>query len=137
MDDLGLVTALQWHSKEVESRSEIKVDFTDNIDDEEIPIDIATGIFRIYQEALTNAVRHANAHRVTSSLELSGSELILRIKDDGKGIDHNAKANIKTLGLIGIKERTFALGGKFELKSKPGQGTELCISVPLPALSPE
>lgn len=135
LDDLGLVTALQWHSKELEKRSEIKVHFTTNISDEEIPVDIATALFRIYQEALTNAVRHSNAQEVKSSLILEGRELILKTKDDGTGIDQTAKANIKTLGLIGIKERTFALGGKYELKSEQGQGTELRISVPLPGLA--
>jgi signal transduction histidine kinase len=59
----------------------------------------------------------------------------LEIKDDGKGIDPKAKANTKSFGLIGIKERTFVMGGKFELKSEPGSGTELCISIPLSLLS--
>ena len=134
LDDLGLVTALQWHSKEVEKRSEIKVHFSANISDEEIPVDIATGLFRIYQEALTNAVRHANAHEVNSYLQLTNNELLLKIKDDGRGIDHTVKTNIKTFGLIGIKERIFALGGKYQLKSKPGEGTELSISIPLPVM---
>jgi signal transduction histidine kinase len=97
----------------------------------DIPVAIATGIFRIYQEALTNAVRHSNAHEINSSLQLNNNDLILRVKDDGKGIDQFAKTNTKTLGLIGIKERTIVLGGKYEFKSEPGKGTELCISIPL------
>lgn len=135
LDDLGLVTALQWHGKEVEKRSGIKVHFSTDFTDEEIPVDIATGLFRIYQEALTNAVRHANAHEISSYLQLKDGELLLKIKDDGRGIDDTVKANSKTLGLIGIKERTFALGGKYYLNSKPGQGTELSISIPLPGMA--
>ena len=131
LDDLGLISALEWHSREVEKRSEIKVHFTTDMQEQDMPVDIATGIFRIYQEALTNAVRHSNAHEISSSLQLKNNQLILRVKDDGKGIDDTAKTNTKTLGLIGIKERTFVLGGKYELKSEPGQGTELCISIPL------
>jgi PAS domain S-box-containing protein len=134
LDDLGLVAALEWHSREVEKRSEIKVHFVTTLSEQAIAVDVATGIFRIYQEALTNAVRHANAHEINSSLQLIDSQLVLKIKDDGKGIDHKAKATTKTLGLIGIKERTFVLGGKYELKSGPGEGTELCISIPIPNL---
>jgi signal transduction histidine kinase len=135
LDDLGLIAALEWHSREVEKRSEIKVHFATRMTDQEIPVDVATGIFRIYQEALTNAVRHANAHEIKSSLQINNNQLILEIKDDGKGIDPKAKANTKSFGLIGIKERTFVMGGKFELKSEPGSGTELCISIPLSLLS--
>ena len=135
LDDLGLIAALEWHSKEVEKRSEIKVHFATPLTEQEIPADVATGIFRIYQEALTNAVRHANAHEIKSSLQINNNQLILKIKDDGKGIDPNAKANTKSFGLIGIKERTFVMGGKFELKSELGSGTELCISIPLSLLS--
>jgi PAS domain S-box-containing protein len=131
LDDLGLIAALEWHSREVEKRSEIKVHFSTHLTEQEIPADVATGIFRIYQEALTNAVRHANAHEIKSSLQINNNQLILEIKDDGKGIDPKAKANTKSFGLIGIKERTFVMGGKFELKSEPGYGTELCISIPL------
>jgi len=131
LDDLGLISALEWHSREVEKRSEIKVHFSTKMLEQDIPVAIATAIFRIYQEALTNAVRHANAHEINSSLQLNDNELILRVKDDGKGIDQSAKTNTKTLGLLGIKERTIVLGGKYELKSEPGKGTELCISIPL------
>ena len=131
LDDLGLIPALEWHSREVEKRSEIKVHFSTQMPEQDIPVAIATGIFRIYQEALTNAVRHANAHEINSSLQLNANELILRVKDDGKGIDQSAITNTKTLGLVGIKERIIVLGGKYELKSEPGKGTELCISIPL------
>ena len=132
LDDLGLIAALEWQSREVENRSEIKVHFATHMAEQDIPVDIATGIFRIYQEALTNALRHANAHEIKSSLQINNNQLILKIRDDGRGIDPNTKPNKKSFGLIGIKERTFVMGGKFELKSEPGRGTELCISIPLP-----
>jgi signal transduction histidine kinase len=131
LDDLGLIAALEWHSHEVERRSDIRVHFKTTLSEQAITVDVATGIFRIYQEALTNAVRHANAHEINSSLQLNDNALVLRIKDDGKGIDHKEETNTKTLGLIGIKERTFVLGGKYELKSEPGEGTEISISIPL------
>jgi PAS domain S-box-containing protein len=131
LDDLGLIAALEWHSEEVEKRSEIKVNFSTDMVEPHLPVAMATGIFRIYQEVLTNAVRHANAHAITSSLRLKDNNLILKIKDDGQGMDLAAAGIKKTLGLIGIKERTFVLGGKYDLKSEPGKGTEVQVSIPL------
>ena len=130
LDDFGLIAALEWHSGEVAKRSEIKVNFSADMPEPDIPVALATGIFRIYQELLTNAVRHANAHVITSSLRLKDNHLILKVKDDGQGMDPAITGTKKTLGLIGIKERTFALGGKFDLKSEPGKGTEVQISIP-------
>lgn len=130
LDDLGLIAALEWHSEEVEKRSEVKVNFTADRLNPEISGAMATAIFRIYQEVLTNALRHANAHIVTSSLRLEDNWIILKINDDGKGMDSDTIGTKKTLGLIGIKERTFALGGKYDFKSEPGKGTEVQISIP-------
>ena len=130
LDDLGLVAALVWHSKEVERRAEIKVSFSSDVE-EEIPANITTGLFRIFQEALTNAVRHANAQEITTTLTMVNGELVLTIKDDGKGMDLESVASKKTLGLIGIKERTFLLGGRCDITSKPGEGTKLRVTVPL------
>ncbi|HYF29616.1 MAG TPA: PAS domain S-box protein [Chitinophagaceae bacterium] len=133
LDDLGLIAALEWHSEEVENRSEIKVNFTTDIQEPELPVAMATGIFRIYQEVLTNAVRHSNAHVITSSLRLQDDCLVLAVKDDGIGMDQSLVKTKKTLGLVGIKERTFLMGGKFDLFSEPGKGTEIRISIPLQA----
>jgi PAS domain S-box-containing protein len=131
LDDLGLIAALEWQSGEVEKRSEIKVNFSGDMTEPDIPLSVATGIFRIYQELLTNAVRHANAHIITSSLKLKDDQLVLKIKDDGQGMDPAITGSKKTLGLVGIKERTFVLGGKYDLKSEPGKGTEIQVSVPI------
>jgi two-component system sensor histidine kinase UhpB len=130
LDDLGLIAALEWHSKEVEKRSEIKVDFSSSAHNLILPVETATAIFRIYQEVLTNAVRHSNASVIVGSLEVAGHSLCLHIKDNGKGMDKIAIYSGKTLGLVGIKERTFILGGKFEFHSEPGEGTEVNIIVP-------
>lgn len=131
LDDLGLLAALEWHSKEVEKRSEIKVNFEAPVQEPELSIAAATGIFRIFQELLTNAVRHANAHLINATLQLKGDVLLLVVADDGAGMDLSAGRAKKTLGLLGIKERTFLLGGKFDLQSQPGKGTVVTISIPL------
>ena len=131
LDDLGLVTALQWHSLEVEKRFGIKISFVSEFDVLEVPVATATGLFRIYQEALTNAVRHANARQVNSTLQMANNKIILQIQDDGKGMDIDNDLKKKSFGLLGIKERAFVMGGNYELKSEPGKGTHLLISVPL------
>lgn len=131
LDDLGLVTALQWHSAEVEKRFDIKINFVSEFDIVEVPVATATGLFRIYQEALTNAVRHANARQVNSTLQMANNRIILQIQDDGKGMDINTDLKKKSFGLLGIKERAFIMGGEYELKSEPGKGTNLLVSVPV------
>jgi PAS domain S-box-containing protein len=131
LDDLGLVTALQWHSAEVEKRFGIKINFVSEFDVVEVPVAIATGLFRIYQEALTNAVRHANAHEVSGTLQMVNNKIILQIQDDGKGIDLDNDLKKKSFGLLGIKERAFVMGGQYELKSSPGKGTQILVSVPV------
>lgn len=131
LDDLGLIAALEWYSEEVQERSGMQVDFTATIAEPILSASTATAIFRIYQEVLTNTMRHARASRVTGLLRISNNCLILEVKDDGQGMElSNAESN-KTLGLIGIKERTFLLGGNYELMSKLGEGTEIKITIPI------
>ncbi|MCW3120375.1 MAG: domain S-box protein [Chitinophagaceae bacterium] len=131
LDDLGLEAALEWQSQEVQKRFGIQIKFKSEFPEIELPVGIATGLFRVYQEALTNAVRHANAHTINSKLLLSGSKIILEIYDDGKGMDLNAGPTKKSFGLLGIKERVFVMNGKYEIKSEPGKGTFLSVAVPL------
>jgi len=130
LDDLGLVAALEWQSQEVQTRFGIRINFISPEEEVNPPVDISTGLFRIYQEALTNAVRHANAHVIDSSLKVENERIILEIRDDGKGIDMAAGGKKKSFGLLGIKERVFVMNGQYELKTEPGKGTSLHISVP-------
>jgi two-component system, NarL family, sensor histidine kinase UhpB len=131
LDDFGLVPALQWQSQEVETRFGIQVLFKTNFTEGDIPAAISTGLFRIYQEALTNAVRHANAHVINTSLTMSDNGISMDIKDDGKGMDAASGSKKKSFGLLGIKERVFVMNGHYELHSEPGKGTHLRVSVPL------
>ena len=129
---VGIVRpAEQTHSNEVEKRFGIKINFVSEFDVIEVPVPIATGLFRIYQETLTNAVRHANAKEVSSTLQKIDGKIVLQIQDDGKGMDVNNDLKKKSFGLLGIKERAFVMGGDYELKSEPGKGTYICVSVPV------
>lgn len=129
LDDLGLVAALEWHSREFNRRFNIDVDFMAENPELKTTDAIATGLFRMYQESLTNVARHAEAQHVTALLKLINNEIHLSVTDDGKGFDTNGKR--KTLGLLGMKERAMMIGGQLEITSEPGKGTTVYITVPL------
>ena len=131
LDDLGLVAALDWQSDEFEKRSNIRVNFSSNLNEALVMPDISTALFRIYQELLTNVARHSKASAVTAAIFLDDHKLILKVEDNGQGFDMSNILNKKTLGLRGIKERTSLIGGTYEIKSSPGSGTSVFISVPL------
>ena len=131
LDDLGLLPALEWHSEEFEKRSGTKVDFINDVGDITVPPEVATGIFRIYQELLTNIARHANASLVKATLSKDDSLVYFCIQDNGVGFDLETIRSKRTLGLLGIKERTLLFGGSYEFISKPGEGSVTTISIPL------
>jgi signal transduction histidine kinase len=90
----------------------------------------AVGLFRILQEALTNVMRHAQAHTVELTLELAGDELCLTVSDDGVGFVA-AEGRPTSFGLVGMRERVLIMGGRLELESEPGEGTSLKVWVPV------
>lgn len=131
LDDLGLLAALEWQSEEFERRSGTRVVFTNKAGDISVLPEKATALFRIYQEVLTNVARHANASQVDAILDSDDKRLYFSIRDNGVGFDVNAIKDKKTLGLLGIKERSLLIGGTYEIKSNPGQGSEIMVSIPL------
>ena len=131
LDDVGLTEAMEWQSSEFEKRSGIKVMFSSSGDAITVPVNISIGLFRIYQESLTNVARHAEASEVVSSLVLQDHKLALSITDNGKGFDPASIGHKKTLGLLGMKERTVMMGGSYTIKSHPGEGTTVSINVPV------
>jgi signal transduction histidine kinase len=135
LDDLGLVTALEWHSEQFEKRSGIQVEFINKTNDLYIEPHVATALFRIYQEVLTNVARHSNAGMVTATLQNNEKELSFSIADNGVGFNLDTIGKKSTLGLLGIKERSLLIGGTYDIKSKPGEGAEVMIIVPLAALN--
>ena len=97
--------------------------------------EIELAAFRLAQEALNNAVRHAQAQQVTLLVRLEDHALLLMITDDGAGFDPTVAAEPspegKHLGLMGMKERVLLLGGQMEIISQPGQGTRINVSLPV------
>ena len=97
----------------------------------EIDRDIATGLFRIFQESLTNAAKHAEATEITVSLQKINDQLILHIRDNGLGYENEAVKNKKTFGILGMQERSLMMGGECRIKSETGTGTSVEVMVPL------
>lgn len=131
LDNLGLVEAMAWQATEFTNRTGIQIDFQSGIQDLAIQPDTATVLFRIFQEALTNVTRHADATTVSVAIELREERLILKIRDDGKGFDSEKKGNKTTWGLLGMKERALMIGGTFEIESRPMEGTVITVTAPL------
>lgn len=132
LDDLGLAAAMEWHLKEFEKRSGMKTRFAARPAELELPNEIKTALFRIFQESLTNVARHSGATEVKVLLRRANGELMLCVEDNGRGFDKEALDKIKTLGVLGMKERTLMLQGHYEIDSAPGKGTMVTVSVPLP-----
>lgn len=134
LDDVGLVGALEWQSQEFEKRSGIKTQFQSNLHESQIPDNVSIALFRIFQESLTNVARHSGGTQVISSLTQKDRNMVLVISDNGNGFDIKRIKAKKTLGLLGMKERVLMIGGNYDISSRPGQGTIVSVSVPLPEL---
>jgi PAS domain S-box-containing protein len=131
LDDLGLISAMEWQSEEFEKRFKIITVFKANITVLDIDAEVATGLFRVFQESLTNILRHSKASEVNASLHLEHESLTLQITDNGVGFEVDNIGEKKTLGLLGMKERTLMMGGTYQITSDPGMGTTVLITVPI------
>ncbi len=129
LDDHGLLEAIEWLGKQFTAHTDIPVKFTTTETELKLPEPIATCIFRVYQEALTNITRYAQAGKVFTSLSIADDTITVSIEDDGKGFDTTVQTK-KSFGILGMKERLLSLNGKFELASSPGKGTVVNISIP-------
>lgn len=131
LDDLGLEEALEWYSTDFQKRTGVNVKFNSTLLNNQLPNNISTALFRIYQESLTNIARHADATLVSAGLKSNHSVITLTIKDNGKGFDIKKIRTKNTLGLLGINERAILIGGKCDIQSRIGKGTVITITVNL------
>ncbi len=131
LDDLGIVAAIEYESKEFQERTGVKCKLKLMDQDVEMDPEIATAIFRIFQEALTNVLRHANATQVDVSLKRRANSIVLEVKDNGRGITEEQNSDPESLGLLGMKERASFHGGEVKIQGIQGKGTTLTVSIPL------
>ena len=131
LDDLGLIDALQWQSHEFEKRTGITCGFNTTFKDSTFEKHLSTGIFRVFQETLTNIARHAHASEIMTHLEKIEDNIVLQVHDNGKGFNEVEIKGKKTLGLIGMKERAKMFGGNLTVQSAVGKGTKITLRVPL------
>lgn len=131
LDDLGLAAAIEWHLMEFGKRSGIKTEFFTLESAIEIPRAIATGLFRIYQESITNIARHSEATEVMVELFVEDKVVTMAISDNGKGFDVTSIGRKKTLGVLGMQERTVMMGGTFRIKRNPAKGMKVEVHVPV------
>ena len=129
--DLGLSAAIEWHLKEFEKRSGIRTTFNNPEENPELEDSVRTGLFRIFQESLTNIARHSGADHVHVNLFEKSKQLILSIVDNGKGFDNDKVAEKRTLGILGLLERCQMIGAHCDIQSSPGQGTTVTAVLPL------
>lgn len=128
LDDLGLIPALHWQARETSRRTGVNVTFDADAEELEVPDELRTAVYRVVQEALQNAVRHAEARRVQIGLASGGGRLRILVKDDGKGFEPEV---IRGIGILGMQERITQFGGVLRINSTPGKGTVLTVDVPL------
>jgi PAS domain S-box-containing protein len=129
LDHLGVGSALQYECRRFQERSGMRCELL-LPDQLSLPPEISTALFRIFQECLTNVVRHAGATNVVTELSLEGDGVTMRIQDDGRGIDEQALSDPQSLGLLGMRERVAFLGGEIVFEGGAERGTTVTVRIP-------
>jgi two-component system sensor histidine kinase DegS len=130
LDELGLVPALREHLAHCGREHGLVCELTADVG-ERLPGSVETALFRIVQEAVNNVLQHAQAQRVSVTLVRKADRVDLKVVDDGQGFDAHLPRSGRHVGLWSMRERVEQLGGQFEVRSLPGQGTTLTAVVPL------
>ena len=131
LDDLGLAPALKWHARETSKRAGLNVTVSADDAIDSLPDEHRTCIYRLVQEAVNNAVRHANARTVEVAVRKERQQVNVTVRDDGAGFDTRF---LRGLGLLGMEERVRRLGGSLKIRSEPGRGTLVQAALPVAEL---
>jgi signal transduction histidine kinase len=130
LDDFGLVPAIERLRDLIGEQGDVTIDVRSELGDQRLPAETETVLYRITQEAMTNVLKHADAHLVRVRLSRSGSGVTLVVQDDGRGFDPDDVRD-GSVGLIGMRERIALLGGRLTIASTEGAGTMLTAEVPI------
>ncbi len=131
LDDLGLAPALNWHARETSKRTGLNVEVSADETIDGLPEEHRTCVYRVVQEAVNNAVRHASARAVEVAVHKDGRRVSVSVRDDGAGFDTRF---LRGLGILGMEERVRRLGGTLKITSKPGRGTLVQAALPVAEL---
>jgi PAS domain S-box-containing protein len=130
LDDLGLAAAVEWQAQQFQARTGIRCNYHCPVAHIDLDPERSTAVFRIFQEALTNVLRHSQASRIDVSLDEEDGEVHLRIEDNGRGILESERTGLRSLGLLGMRERADLIGGSIEIMGIKGVGTTVVLRVP-------
>jgi two-component system sensor histidine kinase UhpB len=131
LDNLGLSAAIEWQVKQIKDVTGVDCKFVSIPPDVSSDMETSVALFRIFQEAITNAVRHSKASQITIELKQFAGRIRLVVEDNGLGIKHSEITDAKSFGLISITERARALGGDVEIAGRPNKGTIITAEIPL------
>jgi signal transduction histidine kinase len=130
LDQLGLISALEWQAKEFITKSGIDCILVNNFGETEVNRNVSIAVYRIFQEALTNVMRHSKATRVDVKIGRNNNHLEFEILDNGVGFELKENKS-KTFGVLGMKERAIILGGDFKVENIKPSGTKIIVNIPL------
>jgi len=130
LDELGLVAAVE---SQLELYRERQIACNIRIPRRDLAVDPerSSSLFRIFQESMTNVMRHSGANRVDVELDISRTRVILQVADNGRGIAPSDLENLESLGLLGIRERVLRWGGDADIAGTPGKGTVIRVTIPI------
>ena len=131
LDDLGLGAAIEWQTQQFQARTGIICHCEGSLENIGLSEEQSTAVFRIFQEALTNVLRHAQATRVDITISNLAGYFVLVVGDNGKGITQNEKSKQQSLGILGMRERAHLIGAEIDIKGLEGKGTVVTVRVPL------
>lgn len=131
LDDLGLVEAIEWQTQQFQTRTGIVSRCDCSVEGVDFDPEQSTMIFRIFQEALTNVLRHAGATAVEVMIREEDLEAVLTVSDNGRGITETEKSGKLSLGILGMRERAHLIGAELEITGVEGKGTLITLRVPV------
>lgn len=137
LDTAGLLAAIEWQAAQFEKQTGIQCQVKTATKEKLWDQARSTAFFRIFQETLTNIIRHAEATRVTVRLAETDVHLLMEVKDNGRGISETEINNMKSIGLLGMRERAALFGGEVRVRGEPGKGTTVSVRIPRPAKQPK
>lgn len=131
LDQLGLIPAIEWQAREFQTKTGIQCTLNIYLRTVALPLDRSTGVFRIFQEILTNVTRHAQASGVNITVQEHAGHLLLQVSDNGRGITDAEVSGSRSLGLLGMRERSLLLGGETRIERNPVKGTMVTVRIPI------